>query len=812
MLEFHRVLRRLSGERQFSLAVIITLAVAVGSAGALLSLFNAVVLRPLAVPQPERLVAVYPGIGEALLGVPTRTLRALRDAQTVVNDLCGYARGTLEVEVRGVTKPHTNEGVTGGCYRMLGVEPLLGRLIDERDAPDTAEPAPVAVISHRFWTRDFDANPTLVGETLRVNGVLLTVIGVTPPAFDGIDVDRAPDLTVSLGTMSRLAGRSPQNTVALHAIGRLRDNVTIADARTQLTAIWPRIYTETNPVPAGRPPSPAAMPESLRVESIARGLSEQRTLYGRALPFLLALSAVLVLIACLNVGALFLARTAARTRELGIQTMLGADRWRLGAPLALEAVLLAGAAALLAAPLASWTSRIVATTMWIRTTPTTMDVSPDGRVLALIAIAGLIVGLSVSLPSLGLVLLRTRDFRRAVAVAAATSAWRRALIVSQVAVSLILVFSAGLFARNLSAIRSVDPGYAVDDLRWTRLELVFGQPRSIDQAAYFRPVLEQIRAVPGVTGAAVSLAFPTTEVRHVVALPQFRRAGAEPGSQNVGARLDYASPGFFATLDVPVLEGRDLTWSDDEKQAKVAIVNRALASRLFRDGAAVGSSIQYDAAGGPASFTVVGVVDNASPGDVRIGELPIVYLPLLQHPQFMAAPILVVHTRNDAGLEQAIRKVIEPSGRHRVAGVQTIQNQADRFHMRERVLAGLASAFAALSLLVGGIGLYALLTHAVLRRRREVGLRMALGATATRVVTLVMRDGLLLVTTGIVLGVPAALASGRAAGALLFTLSPYDATSLVVSCLTIVGVAVLACGWPALGATRLVPADALRNE
>ena len=811
MLELHRVLRRLIRDRPFSLAVIVSLAVAVGSAGALLSLFNAVVLRPLAVRQPERLVAVYPGRGEALLGVPVRTMRALQEAQSVVNDLCGYARGALEVEVRGVTTPHTNEAVTGGCYRMLGVEPFLGRLIDQRDAPDTGEPAPVAVLSHRFWTRAFDGDPAVVGQTLRANGVPLTVIGVTPPTFDGIDVDRAPDLTVPLGTMSRLSGRPADNTVALLTLGRLRDDATIAEARAQLTAIWPGLYSATNPVPAGRPPSPAAAAEALRVESIARGLSEQRTLYGLALPYLLALSTFLVLLACLNVGALFLARTAARTRELEIHTMLGASRWRVGVPLGIEAVLLAAAAALLAVPIASSMSRLLATTMWIRITPTTMDVSPDAAVLALIGIAGLIIGLIVSLPSLGLVLLRVRDLGRTVTVVAATR-WRRALIVSQVVVSLILVFSAGLFARNLSGIRSIDPGHAVDDVRWTRLELVFGQPRTIDQAAYFRPLLEQIRAVPGVTGAAASLAFPTTELRHVVALAPFRRAGAERSRQDVGARMDYASPGFFETLDVPLLEGRDLTWADAQGQANVAIVNRALATRLFPGGDAVGSSIHYDAAGGPASFTIVGIVANASPGDVRIGELPIVYLPLLQHPQFMAAPILVVRTTNDAGLERAIRNVIEPPGRHRVAGVQTIHDQADRFQMRERVLAGLATAFAALSLLVGGIGLYALLTHAVVRRRREMGLRMALGATGTRVVALVMRDGLRLVAIGIALGVPAALASGRAARALLFQRSPYDAASLAVACLMMLGVALLACGWPAMRATHLMPADVLRNE
>ena len=808
-----RVVRRLGRERQFSLAVIVILGLAVGGSGALLSLFNALILRQLAVPEPDRLVAVYPGLGEALLGLPLPTLRALRDGQGVVNGLCGYARGALDVESRGVAVRRTNEGVTGGCYRMLGVQPWLGRLIEDRDAPDAGEPALVAVISHRFWTRALDADRAIVGQTLRANGTPLTIIGVTPPAFDGIDVDRAPDLTVPLGTMARLTGRPPQSAVALQAIGRLRDGLTIDDARAQLRVVWPAIYAATNPTPPGRPPSAAAAAESLRVESIARGLSEQRNLYGLALRVLLALSACLVLLACFNVGALLLARTAARTRELAIQTMLGANRWRVAAPLCLESLLLAAAAAAVAVPVATGVSRALASAIWIRTTPTTMDVDPDGRVLALIALAGLLVGVIVSLPSLALVLLRPRLLAAGGAgfELPGTMSWRRALVVSQVAVSLVLVFSAGLFARNLSAIRDIDPGYAASEVRWTRLELAFGQPRTIDQVTYFRPILEELRAVPGIADAALSLAFPTTELRHVTALAPFRRDGNGDGGA-VGANVDYASPRFFDTLGMPVLEGRDFTWSDGAEQPQVAIVNRAFASRLFPDGHAVGSSIESNAAGGRSVFTIVGVAANVAPGDVRIGEIPIVYLPLLQHPQFMAAPILVLRASGDAGLEAGVRGVVEPLDRHRIGGLQTIRQQADRFHARERVLTGLGAAFAALSVLVGGIALYALLAYALVRRRREIGVRLALGATGARVLALVMREGLLLVAMGLALGVPVALASGRAVRALLFERSPYDAASLGVSCLALIAIALLACGWPALRAARLAPAEALRHE
>jgi predicted permease len=810
MREVPYVVRRLARSPSTWLLAALTLALAIGGSGALLSLFDAFMLRQLAIPRPEKLVAVYPGIGEAVFGVPMRTLVELRTRQQVVTDLCGHARGSLQVEVNSVASSRQNEGMTGNCYRMLGVVPYIGRLFDERDAPDFGDPAAVAVISHRFWTQAFGSDPGIVGRTVRANGVPLTIVGVTPSSFDGIDVDRAPDLTVPLTLMMRLITGASGNARALHTIGRLRPDTTLADARAQLRLLWPEVWAATNVTPPGARPSPAAAAENLQVESIARGLSEQRIVYGSALSRLLALSGLLLLLACLNVGGVMLARTAAREQEFAVRTALGATRSHLGRLLTGEGVMLAVLASLLAVPIAWWVSVTLAATVWIRLTPTTIDAAPAPWVVGVIGVVGLAMGLSVSVPAVIFVFRRrwqiTSSGTRATTP---TTFGRRALIASQVAVSLVLVFSAGLLVRNLAAIRSIDPGYEPTGVRSTRLEFVFGQPREIDQVAYMRPLLDRISAHPGVTGAALSVSFPDTELRHVRALTPFQRSADGPGVSEVQGFADWISPGYFSTLGVRMLQGREFTWLEPRGQP-VGIINRALASRLFPNGNAVGTGLRFAARN--LDVTIVGVAENSSPGDVRIGELPTLFLPILTEQRLMLSPSLILRTQNDSGLDQAVSAAIEPVGRHRVPRVRTIREEANRLHMRERLLTGLATAFAGLSLLVAGLGLYALLAHQVTERTRELGVRRALGATGMRVLSMVMREGMALVLIGVIVGLPFLVIANQAIRAVLFEAPVYDPVSAAVSILVLASVGLFACAWPGLRALRIGPAEALRHE
>jgi predicted permease len=493
--------------------------------------------------------------------------------------------------------------------------------------------------------------------------------------------------------------------------------------------------------------------------------------------------------------------------------MLGAGLVRLAALVAVDGVVVAIGAAAVAVPLSWWLSRLLFSTMWTRLTPTTMDVSPDAGVLAAVGGLGLLVGVLVSLPAVLLVYRRGRGAMvPGRTIVHGASRLQRGLIVGQVAVSLVLLLCAALFTRNLVTLRQIDPGYDADALRWTRLELGYGQPRAIDQVTYFRPILDQLEALPAVARAALSVSFPTTERRHVAALGAVRRAGAAPDDPGVPSDLEYASPGFFDALGVRVLEGRAFDWSDVEGREPVAVVNRTLADRLFPDGAVLGASVASSGAGQAQQARVVGIVADSSPGDVRIGALPVLYLPLFQNPRTAATPRVVLRVAPDPGLDEAVRTRIEAAGRHRVSGLETIRVQANRFFMRERVLAGLAAAFAGLSVLVSGLGLYGLLAQVALARTRESGVRAALGATPPQVASRVIREGLGPVLVGIAVGLPLAFIAARAATVLLWDLRATDPISYVAAVLVLLITAAVSCARPALRTARIAPVDALRQD
>jgi predicted permease len=794
-----------------SLLVTASLGLAVGGAGALLSVFNALVLRPMHVPEAHRLVAVYPANGNARYPVPSATLDELSRRQTVFDDVCGLSLTSLQVEQGGIVTRHPVEALTGSCYRMMGLRPFLGRLLDTQDAPLEGASPHVVVASHAFWLNSLEGRRDAVGKTLNVQGVPLTVIGVLPPGVGGFDADEAPDVTMSLGLEAELLAGHPSPASAIYAIGHLREGTSLGQAEAEMRTLWPRAWSATNPLPAGQPPSRAGSAAALRVESISRGMSLVRQAYGEPVVFLLILSALLVGLASVNVGGVLLARVNGRERELAVMTALGADRSRLLFDVALEGLLLGGAACAVAIPVAWFTSRLFNALTWIGSLPTSLQTTPDLWVYVAIGATAAVTAAFVSLPALAFV----RFTRTSVASGLGrsetrvASRWRRGLLIGQVGLSTILVFVAGLFVRNLGSIRDLNPGYDPAHVLWARLELPLGKPKTIDQAAYFRPLLAQLSASPGVNGVALSVSFPTTQLYQVVGLTPFRRAGGQSESVSAGGTSDYISPGFFSTLGVSLTEGRDFDWSDDVAHPPVVIVNRALESRLFPPGDAVGARIQLGSRG---EATIVGVVPDVSSGDFRLRDLPEVYSCLLQTPQFMNASVIVVRTAGSTPGGATIRQVIEAAGRHRVPVFRTIAGEMDQFWLREQTMASVAAAFGALSLLTCGLGLYALLDQSVRVRRREFGVRLALGASAGRLLRMVVVDGGRIAAMGLVLGIPLALLTGRAARALLSNLLPYDWQSVGLALGIVAATAVFATLSPGISAARTSPGESLRAE
>jgi predicted permease len=811
--EISRTLRSLSRAPRFSAIVVVTLALAVGGAGGLFSLLDAAVLRTLPVRDPERLVAVFPANGEALFGISMPTLAAFAGATTgVLDGVCGVSQGSaLVVEIGGVNRPRPAESVTGECARVLGLDAALGRAITPADAPLTGASAPVVVVGYRFWRDVLGGTPDVIGRTLRVEGQPLTIIGVLPEAYRGMNADEAPDISVPLDTMWRLRGGA--RVLALHLVGRLHDRITIDEARVQLRAVWPAVWTATNPQAAPGAASRAGLAENLRVEGLARGFSSLRGRYERALFALVALAALLVLLACANVGALCLARSISREPQLAVQMALGASRARVAAGLALEGVVLALCAAVAALPIAWWTSRAIALTLWTSPRPLTMEVTPAAPTFAVIAVTGFVAGVLVSAAPVLAVWLRQWQLSatHVRGVFGTTLRWRQALIAGQVATSFVLLFCAALFVTNLRELRGRDLGYAAEGLRFARLDLVFGAPRGYDFDTYVRTLVERVSALPQIDGAALSVAFPTSEMRHLTALFPIARDGARGDAVEAQGSMDRVSPGFLRVSGIPLLAGREFTWQDTAGAPPVAIITQPLAERLFADRDPVGQRIRVPARK-PDVLTVVGVSADFSPGDPRLSGIPRIYVPMMQEPGASGVPAVLMRVRDARGLHDALAGAVAPLGRHQIAYLRSIGEQTDWLLTQERVTSALAAAFAGLGVLVGGLGLYAVLAHAVSRRTREMGLRMALGASRRTVLALVVREGVLMVLVGLAVGLPLALAGGRAARVLLFELSPYDARALIASMVVLVAVGVAAAVIPAARAARTELASALRCE
>jgi predicted permease len=810
--EVVRTLRNLARAPRVVATLVVTLTMAIGGAGGLFSLLDAVVLRPLPVRDPARLVAVFPANGEALFGISMPTLAAFAEAQQPLENICGVAQGsTLVVEVNGRTSPRPSESVTGECTEVLGIEPAAGRLLSPADAPLSGAGAPAVIISYRLWQDEFGGAQDIVGRAIRVEGQPLTVIGVLPYTYRGLNADEAPDIMVPLDTMWRLRGGA--RILALHMVGRMKPGVTLEGARSQLRAAWPHAWQATNPAGLSPAASRAGLGENLRVDTLEHGFSTLRYRFAQPLQIAVGLAVLLILLACVNAGALLLARTVSREPQLAVQTALGASRLRLAASVCVEGIAVAACAGIAALPIAWWISQLVSSVAWISSRPLTMTVTPTRSTLLAMAMTTLIAGVVISTAPCLLIL--GRNFRLAVAygrsVSGATRLWRRALVAAQVALSFGLLFCASLLVENLTRLQQRPLGYDTTGLRWARLEPVFGAPRAYDFDTYVHSLVAKILEVPDIESVALAVGFPTTEVRFTTAQFPIERADAASGVASTRGMMDRVSPGFFKTAGIALVSGREFEWFDTAKSPPIAVITQPLANRLFPEGDAVGREIRVPGRK-PQDLTVVGVAKDFSPGDPRITDVPRIYVPMMQEPGAALAPVVLMRVRSDRGLLASLNGIVTPLGRHEVSRLVSIAEQTSRFLTQERLLATIGFAFALLGTIVGALGLFALLAHTVAKRTREIGLRMALGATRRVICTVIAGEGIWTVLVGMAVGALIAAAAGTALRALLFEGSPFNVRAFVVSIGVTLGAGVMAACLPLLKATRTDPAHALRTD
>jgi predicted permease len=804
--------RMLMKQPGFTLVAVLTLALGIGANTAIFSLIDAVLWRPLAVSEPERLVAVYTSVGRdgGYRPLSYADYVFYRDQQQSFSGLAAYARLPVKLKSGDQIEQLGAELVTGNFFGVLGISAAQGRLFAPED-DRTRGAHPVAVISHRLWRERFGLDPAAVGRALNVNGQDYSIIGVAPAQFGSVVLDwgRQPDVWLPMMMQPQVlpAGDGVdvlQNRDArwLLLVGRLREGFELARAEAEMKTLSAQIA-------AAWPEHNAGRQAILLPISQARFWPEYRQETARLLLTLQALVGLALLIACFNVANLLLARAAARRRETGIRLALGAGRWRLMRQWLTESLLLAMLAAGAGLLVAEWLMALLAAFPF--KVPLAVDLRLDARVLGFTLLAAvatsLIFGLAPAWQAARLDLLSSIKEGGGRVSKTVTS---NLLVVAQVALSLALLVGAGLLARSLWNLRDVETGFDADRVLLMQFDL---EPRDFTAErglSFYQQLLDRVRALPGVEAASLTKNVPINPLR--MKKPPVSAEGTEPQREEdwLQAQPDFISPGYFQTLGVRLLGGRDFDTRDAARAPRTVIVNQTLAERLWPGQAAVGRRLKIAGEGEP--YAVIAVAPNLKYRALVEAPQPYYYLPLAQH--FLREMTLMARTTTEplplaASVRQAAREV--DAGAF-VRETSTLNDQISVALSQPRMMAVFSGVLGLIALALAATGLYSVIAYSVARRTQEIGIRMALGANARDVLRLVIGQGMKLALAGVLSGALASFAVARLLAKLLFGVSAADPLTFAVIALLLALVALLACWIPARRAAKVDPMTALRCE
>jgi predicted permease len=805
----------------FAAVAILTLTLAIGANTAIFSILNALVLRDLPVREPSSLVSLTratPVTTDGAFSLPM--FRAILQRQQSLSALVGWTSySIINVEINDVRTRGNVSAVTGNYFTELGIRPVIGRLLTDEDVRvDTQQSAPIAVIGHAFWQRHFNGDPAAVGRTVRVEGIPFTIVGVAPAGFKGLGLTLEVDVTVPLTfvpivrdvpTAAFLNGTV--NPISL--TGRMRPGVTIDQARAELTAVWTAILTDVIPPDYVGGQRERFLATTIQVRDGATGVEPGlRKRFTRPLIIVMAIALFVVLIACVNIASLMMSRASSRMHEMGVRLALGASRWRLMRHVLVEGVMLSLVGALCGVFVAMWASdSLVAVILATFTVPPSFDVHPNLQVIAFTISLATLVGLLFSVAPAWWV-------GRASAAAALQSSTRtatrsgrtgRVLVAVQVGLSLVLLINAGLLVRSLQEIRAVDSGIRTDDVFVVYPTAKPGGYQGVDHDSYYPAVVQRLAAIPGVRDVSVSLSKPAAGVS---AVPEpVSRVDAPPGSSYEVLTIRSAvSPGFFNTIGLPVLAGRDFSWRDHSRSRRVAVISQSLADRMFQDRAAVGQRLRIGGTPEDQDVEVVGIVADAHLYNLKDSNVAAVYVPALQTPD----PAGKCYVLRGQGVSlAAVQQAVESLGVELInSRLESLNFIVGRALLQERLVAAFATFFGMLALLMAGIGLYGLTSYHVSERTREIGIRMALGADAGRVLAAVVGDGVRITAIGVLVGGAAALAVAQLLRTLLFGVTTSDPLTLIAAPALLLIIAIVACLGPASRAARVDPMLTLRAE
>ena len=801
----------------FTATVVTTLAFGIAANTIAFTLIATLLLKPLPVERESELVIVStvetanPENADTHLPVSYQNLLDLRERNDVFSGLAGNST-TLTITLTGRSKPERMfaELVTANYFETLGIKPYRGRFfLAEEDRVPGANP--VVVLGYAPWQRRFNASPEIVGRTIEINSLAYTVVGVAPEGFKGLDPVFGPDVWIPSAMIEAVATGKDRNALndraalRFHAVGRLRQERTIEQAKSNLSAIAAQLAGEYPNVNRDR---------GISVRSLSRatllGVSPRLALLGSVA--LMAVPALVLLIACSNVANLLMARATARRHEIGVRLTLGAGRSRVVRQLLTESTLvgLISGAVGLGAALAG--VRVLSSLRPADVSQNLVDVSFDANVMLFAAavsvlttvIFGAAPALHASRLSLAAVL---NDESRAAGQTIRFVNLRHALLVGQVALSLMALVTAGLFLRSVQRSYAVDPGFERENLGIVLLnpgQAGYDRPRT---EQLYRTVRDRLSTIPGVVSVSWATSLPLfTAPSRSLSIPSRTEAPASSGALAVVTVVDL---GYFATADIAITRGRDFADYDRDSGLPVAIVNETLASRYWPAGDPIGQRVSF--VGDDVVRQVVGVVETVNYD--TIGEAPqlCVYLPLAQN--FASGAVLYVRTAADPApvLATVQRQLRQIDDRLDVNDARTARTVIDQALFSTTMSGRLLGAFGTLALALASLGMYGVMSYSVSLRRREMGVRLALGADSRTVLTLVLRDGLKLVAIGLMLGAVGAVGLGAVISRVLYGVSPMDPPSLLGAAAVLLVVAALACYLPARRASRLDPLAVLRT-
>jgi predicted permease len=813
-------LRTLRANPGFAATAVLSLALGIGANTAIFSILNAVMLRSLPVEDPQRLMQLdSPGSGD---NFTNPIWEQLRDHQQAFSGTLAFSGDRFDLAAGG--ESHFAEGlwVSGDFFHVLGVPAMRGRVFTAADdVHGGGHAGPVAVISHGFWKYHFASDPDIVGKTIRLNRHPFTIIGVTPPWFKGLDVDTPYDVAIPIGCEPIL--HTDRSALAargwwwLRILGRLTPGETPQQAEAKMKALAPEVDRATLPTNWDADGQKQYLQRTFALRPAATGFSNTGSRYRTALFTLMAVVGLVLLIACANIANLLLARAAARQREISIRMAIGAARRRVMRQLMSESLLLSALGGLGGSLFAVWGSRLLMRFLSKTGSELQLDTAPDLRVLAftmgVAVLTGLLFGLA---PALRATSVSPNNVLKehARGMVGGRFGLGRALVTGQVALSLMLLVGAGLFLGTLRNLLSTDLGFSRHNVLLVQAAMMQSNVPRAQRPRVYGEIVERFRAIPGVSSASSSVVTPISgSTWNEIVNPE---GYLSKGKFDTLVYFNRVSPGYFATMRMPLLIGRDFSEHDDAGAPKVMLIGESTARRFFGKSSPIGRAVRMESAGQPGKqdvYQVIGVVKDIKYEEVNEDLLLSGFVACSQDTEPWSEVTFEIRTERPVeAFIPAVRAAVGEVNRGISLEFRNFETQVNESLLQPRMVALLSAFFGGLALLLAMIGLYGVTAYGVARRQAEIGIRMALGAQPGSVIWLVLREVAAMLAIGTLLGLGASLAAGRLVASLLYGVKPYDAAPLAIAAV-VLGIATgMAAYLPAHRAARLDPMAALREE